>query len=67
MVWYRLGTNNLESIFSEKDLMFLANEKLNMSQQCASVTRKANSVLNCIRMSTASRSIELILPLSQPW
>lgn len=67
MVWYRLGTNNLESIFSEKDLMLLVNEKLNMSQQCASVTRKANSVLSCIRMSTASRPRELIVPLSQLW
>lgn len=60
MLWYRLGAK-LESRFSEKDLRLLVDKKLNMSQQCASVTKKANSV-SCIRTSIVSRSIEVILP-----
>lgn len=62
MLWYRLGANKLESRFSEKDLWFLIDRKLNMSQQCASVTRKANSIFSCFRISIVNRSREVILP-----
>ena len=60
---YRLGGDLLGSSSVERDLAFLVDDKLTMSQQCALVAKKANDMLGYIKRSVASRSREVLLTL----
>jgi len=59
---YRLGREWGESS-PEEDLGVLADEKLNVTRQCALTAQKFICILGCIPSSVTSRTREEILPL----
>ncbi|PKU37829.1 rna-directed dna polymerase from mobile element jockey-like [Limosa lapponica baueri] len=63
MQHYRLVVEWLKNSLMEKNLGLLVNSWLNMSKQCAQVTKKDNSILACIRNSVMNRTREAIVPL----
>ena len=62
-VQHRLGSTWLGSSSVERDLGVLVDNKLNMSEQCAAVAKKANRMLGCINKGITSRDKEVIIPL----
>lgn len=57
------GGQLLEGSFAEKNLGVLVDAMLIMSQQCA-LAANTKIILGCVRRSIASRSREIILPIS---
>jgi len=60
---YKLGDERNEHSVAKKVLRVLVDDKLQMSQECATVAQKANRILGCNKRSVVSRMREVILPL----
>ena len=47
----------------KRDLGVLVDNKINMSEQCAAVAKKANRILGCINQGITSRDKDVTIPL----
>ncbi|KAK4823835.1 hypothetical protein QYF61_007084 [Mycteria americana] len=61
-VQHKLGSTWLGSSSLERDLGVLVDNKLNMSEQCAAMAKKAKRMLGCINKGISSRDKEVIIP-----
>lgn len=48
-------------MFCRKDLEFIVDHTLNMSEQCDAAANKANAILGCINRNIVSRSCEAMI------
>ncbi|KAJ7416725.1 hypothetical protein WISP_69166 [Willisornis vidua] len=60
---YRPGDEQIENSPSEKDLVVLVDERLDVTGQCALSDQKASCILDCIKSSVANRPREGTLSL----
>uniref|UniRef100_K7EX79 Reverse transcriptase domain-containing protein n=1 Tax=Pelodiscus sinensis TaxID=13735 RepID=K7EX79_PELSI len=60
---YRMGSYGLGRNTGERDLGVIVDHKLNMSQQCDTVAKKANMILGCVNRCVVSKTREVILLL----
>ncbi|KAJ7411379.1 hypothetical protein WISP_102925 [Willisornis vidua] len=60
---HRLGDEWIDSSSPERDLRMWMDERLDMTPKNALAAQKADCILGCIKISMASRSREMILPL----
>ena len=58
-----MGSTWMKTSSVERDLGVLVDIKVNMSEQCAAVAKKANRMLGCINKGITSRDKEVITPL----
>lgn len=63
---YRLGTIRLKISFAEQVLEVLADNKLNIGQQCVPAP-EADSLLGCINRTRTSRMSKVIISLGIHW
>jgi len=61
---YRLSWICWRAALRRGTWVVLGDDRLTMSQQCVLVAKKANEILGCIKKSVASRSGQVLLPLS---
>lgn len=61
---YMTGGTWLNSIICKKNLDFLGDHKLSMSQQCLAAAKRVNAILGCIYRGVTPRSQAVIIPFS---
>ena len=60
---YNINGNIVETVAEEKDLGIIIDEKLNFHKHILKASKKANSILGCIRRAIKYKDREMILPL----